>query len=301
MSQSYKNLTSIGDNLIHEVMKIDDINDRMIINNMDTLTIDLFFYLLRFISLDDAVSLCSVSKHFRLYGLSYKKRWEILRKERYGKLYSYPYVLEEISKKLPGLNHLISSRLVRWMDPVSQCILGYDNDELMVKFLANFILGKDLENIFFYETDDCNLSYMSLFIIIRDKYDITQGHLDDALYIMAMYGSVDGIIMIRNMGGNINYSEDISFCRAANGGHFDAVKYFLDHGTDIGVRHNQALIWAAMAEKLSMCKYLISKGAKITYYDITQAKIWPELERYINSLEKNEVFSYGLCSFEHPK
>ena len=245
-------------------------------DSMSQLSVDLFFYLLSLIDLDDVVSLCSVNRKFHTYGVTQDQRWFLLTKQKYGDLYAYPDVYAELFCRLLStgkVNYVLYSKLVTWLDPVSQCKLNYhcENHSLMTNFLARYIWGGDeekIDEIFKQEEDHNVLDDMSLFLKAR-KYPqpnkLPGPHqLRSACYIMASHGSMDGLIKIKDLGGNLGDFKDQALHRAANLGHLDVVKYLLDNGADINSEFGTALTWAVFNNRRTMCKYLVSRGAIIT-------------------------------------
>ena len=244
---------------------------------MEVLSVDLFFHLITYLDLNDVISFCSLNKRFHMYGINYQDRWFILIKNRYGDLYSYPQVYQEISSKLPlrGNNYLIYYKIITWMDPVSQCKLKYncENHTPMVNFITRYIWGGNIYEIYEQEKDIDELNNMDTLLLIRKYKELNflfkQWMLDEALYTMASNGSVDGIIMMQKLGGNIRHSEDASLHRAANLGYLDVVKYLLDEGADINGLSSTAFAWAFCTNQMSMCRYLLSRGSKIPVGMIT--------------------------------
>ena len=235
-------------------------------DSMSQLSADLFFHLLSLIDLDDVISLCSVNRKFHTLGLNYDQRWFLVIKQKYGDLYAFHNVYAELSSRLK-INYLIYGKLVTWLDPVAQCKLNYhcQKHSLMTNFLARYIWGGDLNEIFEQEADDDLLDDMSLFIYIKKYQRIVEPYqLRSACYIMAAHGNMDGLIKIQELGGDLGDFINQALHRAANLGHLDVVKYLLDNGADINSNFGTALDWAVLNNQRTMCKYLISRGATIT-------------------------------------
>ena len=255
-------------------------------DSMSQLSIDLFFHLLSLIDLSDVISLCSVNRKFHTYGITYNQRWFILTKQKYGDLYAFPDVYSEISSKLK-VNYVLYSKLVTWLDPVAQCKLNYQNEKysLMTNFLARYIWGGNLYEILKEEKDHDILDDMYLFLKAQ-KYPQPNKlpephHLRSACYIMAAHGSMDGLIKIQELGGDLGDFINSALHRAANLGHLDVVKYLLDNGADINSEFGTALDWAVLNNQRTMCKYLISRGATITE-ELKRNPRWEELRKLLN-------------------
>lgn len=277
------------------------------IDKLSKLSPDLFINQITYLPFNEVIAVCSSNKILHEYCINskYSSRWKLLIDNTFSSVYNYPEKLKQIQTKLNtnGYNYLVYTQLIKLLDPVTQAMIYYKQKDMksfekftkVQQFLALFLLNeRSIIEKYIPEKDDnyeeVEFDYSS-FIDVLNKKPTTQTNLDNMIIIMAENGNVRGIIMIKELGGNIHAYNESAFIRAAQKGHLDVVKYLIDNGSDIHIDDDLALVLASQGGHLDLAKYLLGKGANIHASNDDALKIasqfgYLDLVKYFTSIEK---------------
>ena len=246
-------------------------------DNLSKLPVDLFINQITYLPFSDVINICNTNKTFHEYCTNprYSVRWRSLINNTFGNIYNYQEKLKQIQDKLKinGYNYLIYTQLIKILDPITQAMIYYQQNDISFnkfgqeeKFLALFLLNKRNiieQYIIEYDEDgDYRGDWYQRFIDFMDKKKRSQNDLNTMLRNMADHGNVKGVIMFEKLGGDIHEAGNFPLILASHNGHLDVVKYLVEHGVNIKTL-NESLHLAARNGHLNIVKYLIENGADV--------------------------------------
>ena len=165
------------------------------------LSIDLFIYLVKFLSFADTAALCACCKKFQHYGLNYKNHWKSLIERTYQNVYDYQLKIYEIQKKRKAeWNYLIYTQIIYLCDPITVATFRYQQEGLVENtdecYIALCLLNQKPNEVL-QKTSDTgfSLSYPHLYMLEFEELKVSD--LEGLLPIMARYGTVKGLEYIR--------------------------------------------------------------------------------------------------------
>jgi len=100
------------------------------------------------------------------------------------------------------------------------------------------------------------------------------GSISKANYLIraSMFGNLEIVKIIVNMGANFRVNNDWPLCLAACGGYLPVVKYFIGLGANHKADNELPLKWASMNNHFETVKYLIGLGGSKCHISYDQNK-----------------------------
>jgi len=89
---------------------------------------------------------------------------------------------------------------------------------------------------------------------------------------------------------DVRFSKDWPLRIAADAGHLELVKFFVDKGGDIQANDNFALRWSVLGLHVNVVRYLIKEGAAVQVLD----------ESILGVLKVRDTYPYEMTSYLKP-
>ena len=232
---------------------------------METLSTDLFFYLIPYVDFDDVIPLCSVNKKFQRYGTQYPDRWKPLIDQTYSFVYNY---------SVENYNYITYGYFIRDVDPVSRLMIHLrrgnskvaKKDQALLN-LANCLLKRDP-----IYSNTLSLPLGSL--LEGAKQFAKYGNMNGMLQMLAM---VDFPVMITSEQGVLTYARE---------GYADVLQYTFDPSNRWNV---QALELACLYGRLKIVKFLVQNHIMISEAAFVNACIKNHLKIVIYLSEMSPI------------
>lgn len=231
--------------------------------------VDVFIKQLTYLPFKDVISICSSHPILRERCMEYNNKWRPLIENTFGFLEDYPQKLREIQAQIntTGYNYLVYTQLINLLDPVTQLIIYYrQNDQESFndpkfsdkeRVAALFLLNKP-EELEKYG----NLAANYLLVL---SHDHNLGLINEVLGDMAEFGNIRGVEMMIARGADINHGESFPLYMAAKNRRFEMVKFLIERGAvvdDLNIQEN-AIKGAVIGGDLRIVKYLVERGANL--------------------------------------
>ena len=246
----------------------------MNIDYLSQLPVDVFIRNLTYLPFDDVINVCSSNRILHNYCINpdYNNKWRQLIDDTFKGIYNYQEKLKQIRNKLnineSVYNYLVYTHLVKVLDPITQLMIYYRQDDMksfnnpnftnVQKFLALFLLGQK-DKINDYLPNDAYFPFISML----KGHKIDQNIVNEMLIEMANEGSVNGVLMMLSKGADIHTDNDLALRWGSKNGYLEIVRYLTEKGADIHVFDDLALRWGSREGHLDVVKYLTEKGADI--------------------------------------
>lgn len=234
------------------------------------LDIHLFLRIVRYLPLEDTISLCISNKQFYEYATSTKfnNHWKLLIHEVYSHVYQYQNKLKQIN----GPNYIVYTKMITQIDRVSQAIIqhrfGLYYVYLSVKdhfkkqrasesyCLAMFMLNRPITHI------DTLPGQFYLLQKSLSKGNPTNLSIDDLNIMMAYmlsYGCINGAEKIIILGANIHsiYQTSISYSRHCYVKR-EITEYLVNRGVDVTVNYHKTFRASCKYGHLDTVEYLLN-------------------------------------------
>ncbi len=231
---------------------------------METISTDLFFYLIPYLNFEDVVPFCSINKKFQKYGKQYPDRWKLLIDQTYSFVYNY---------SVQKYNYLTYSYLIRDVDPISKLMIHLQRgnrktlkkDHFVLLNLANYLLKKDP--------------------VYSNSVPLLLGSFSEAAKQFAKYGNMTGMLQMLAM---IDFPVKITLAQDiltyAKEGYADVLQYTFDPNNHWNV---QALELACLYGRLRIVKFLVESQVMISEAAFVNACIKNRLQTVIYLSEKS--------------
>ena len=227
---------------------------------METISTDLFFYLIPYLDFDDVVPFCSINKKFQKYGTQYPDRWKILIDHTYSFVYGY---------SVQKYDYLTYGYFIREVDLVS-------------KLMIHIRRGNDK----FAKTGDSKLRApdrimpLSLaYYLLRKDPSVPLRSLSESAKQFAKYGNMTGLLemlaMIDPQAKIIPESDVLTYAKE---GYFDVLHYTFDPTNHWNV---QTLEIACLYGRLRIVKFLVEQKVLISEAAFVNACIKNHLQTVI--------------------
>ena len=243
----------------------------MDIDFLSGLPVDLFIQHITYLPFEDVISLCSTNTTLHNYcsNPSYNNNWRKLIDDTFENIYNYQEKLKQTRNKLninEGVyNYLVYSHLVKLLDPITQLMIYYRQDDMksfdspnynnIQRFLALFLLGQK-DKMKNYLPSDAYLPFINML----EGHKIDQNKM---LIEMAKEASVQGISLMLSKGADVHAQNDSALRWASRNGHLEVVKYLTEIGANIHADNDSALRLASSNGQSDVVKYLIGHAADI--------------------------------------
>ena len=134
-----------------------------------------------------------------------------------------------------------------------------NNDLDLLEFLILLNNGICHRNSLGLAINDLN----TLQYVYNNCTNINNDSKNDALIWASMDGNIPAIKFLLDHGTNINAGNGSPIQMAASKGHLDTVKYLAEHGAIIDLDINAAYVFAAKNGHLDVIKYLVTRGLNL--------------------------------------
>lgn len=243
---------------------------------LSQLPVDLFFQLMTYLPFEKVKFLCSSNTQFHNYGINprFLTKWKSLIDFTFSEVYNYSDLLSEIPANLQGkYNYLVYTRLIDKLDPVSQLIIYYRQNDLESfhskkytqeqRFLALFMSNQKTEIANCCKKLLIKSKYYHPFIDMLYGKTVSQKMLNRMAICLARKGSMKGLLLMIEKGASIRDIRDAVLSEVSKDGHLLVIKYLVEQGANIHLRGDEALQKASQYGNLPVVKFLIGKGSNV--------------------------------------
>ena len=265
---------------------------------MNSLSADLFFNEISYLSFEDAVNLCSTCKKFRDYAMNkkYSKKWKHLICKTYHRVYNLHEKIKEIketeeikgtkkteeikgteeTEEIPNkkYNILTYVRFVDTLNPIIAATIYYYYDKKRFNIFLSYFT--EVRALFLLKEEDALFSSLLKTTDDNDcwNYDkllngekLSEQTLSEMAIDFGKNGCTEGIIEMIKYGANVQYNgNEISFVWIDDT-NLEAVSYLRTLNANICIELDANFRNAAAGGHLNTVKYLLDAGADIHSLD----------------------------------
>lgn len=233
------------------------------------LNIDLFLQIVRYLPLEDVISLCISNKKFYHYGTheKYNNPWYLLMCKVYQHVYNYPKIINSMKEH----NYVKFTKMITQIDVISQMMVQHrfdlhhvyaadrklsKLDYLVERHIVQFMIGKPLPR---------NTPIYSDFSKLCNGEKLTVAELNILMTEMLNYRCFNGVEKLVELGADINSIYDYAtYCFI----HCDQTEYLLTKGIDIKRNDFKHFRAACKYGQLDTIKYLLTYQNNIFGIDV---------------------------------